>query len=671
MATFDLELPDGTVIEGIPEGTTKEQIAAKYGPALKGSINPVMETAKTLGSALYGGATSLPRFVKTAGDWLEEKLPTPSWTKTPIPGGEVIGKADEAIRQGLEPETEAGQVAARIGEAGVSAILSPGGLAAPVRSAVVGLSSGAGAEVGRAIDPENPLLHLAGGLLGGGLGGLSTRAVTNRAALAREALQDVNPAHLDTAKQRMLAAIEEGVPINLSQAMPAPSNIDAYITALASSKHGTQTASMLRAQPMQVALEMENRLSALPGQLRMPQVLANNAQEAATAAITQAKQTRTDAWQRALERAQKSSMQHMVPEKVVAKAYEKFGKLAASVPNTSKAKLLEDFRNRLLTEDGFITDPMQLNEILKDTIGRLKPVNLATSGLDAGAAKWVGTQVAGLRDDFGKAFRPIRKANEAYQALTPAVDTLKKSVVGRIAGRAGARPEVEAAQHNLFSVFDKGTLPGATSSEILTLEKAFRTAGQPRVFQDAATTWIAGKVTSALKSTDNRMPGNIAERLRTAFGDPRQLDQTSKGFDDILAGLAHSQGAPTAPYVKGVKRFMSVVADAARRPSSVSGISAGEVKEMAGAGVSRHLGNLSLMTPLRQPALFWARMLEADALKKMDELLTSPQGVDMLIKLGKAQKIGTLEATAMGTFLGSTAEMQSSVGDNTPDVNNQ
>jgi hypothetical protein len=77
------------------------------------------------------------------------------------------------------------------------------------------------------------------------------------------------------------------------------------------------------------------------------------------------------------------------------------------------------------------------------------------------------------------------------------------------------------------------------------------------------------------------------------------------------------------------------------------------------------------MTPLRQPALFWARMLESDALKKMDELLTSPQGVDMLIKLGKAQKIGTLEATAMGTFLGSTAEMQSSVGDNTPDVNNQ
>jgi hypothetical protein len=320
--------------------------------------------------------------------------------------------------------------------------------------------------------------------------------------------------------------------------------------------------------------------------------------------------------------------------------------------------MLMDLRERLVTADGFITEPLQLNEILKDAAGRLKPVNLATSGLDAGAAKWVGKQVSALRDDFGAAFEPIQKANAAYQAATPAVDALKKSVVGRVAGRSGAQDALEAPQSRLFSVFDKGTVPGATSSEILTLEKAFRNAGQPEVFQDAAKSWVAGKVSAALKSTDNRMPENIGERLRVAFGDPRQLDQTSKGFEDVLAGLARSQGVPEAPYVKGFKHFMEIVSDAARRPGSVRGVTPGEVKEMASEGVFKRLGQVSVMTPIRQPALKWASFLEADALSTMDKLLTTPEGVATLVKLGKQPPKSHAAVTTMATFLGTNAAAQ-------------
>ena len=166
----------------------------------------------------------------------------------------------------------------------------------------------------------------------------------------------------------------------------------------------------------------------LPGQIRMPQVLANNAQEAATAAIDAAKRARTNAWQKAYDDGLLQSGQLTVPETAVAAAYQKLTDLANSAPNTSKSKMLMDLRERLVTPDGFITEPLQLNEILKDAAGRLKPVNLATSGLDAGAAKWVGKQVSALRDDFGNAFEPIQKANAAYQAATPAVDALKQSV---------------------------------------------------------------------------------------------------------------------------------------------------------------------------------------------------------------------------------------------------
>lgn len=662
-----VKMPDGQLVD-MPDNPTPQQQAALRAILSKGATAPAApakeepsslgEAARVVGKSIYGGLTSLPRFVMQAGDWLEEKMPTPDWTKIPIPGYEQITAVDKSIRQAVEPETKAGKVVGNIGEAAVGAIASPGGLAAPIRSAIIGASSGAGSEAAAAAFGDNALTRVAGGLAGGLTGGLVTAAKTNRGTLAREALADARPEDLAVAVERMKVARDAGIPINLSQAMPRASNIDAYVDALANSKHGRNVTEQLRKQPQQIAFGAEEQMANLPGQIRMPQVLANNAQEAATSAIDAAKRARTNAWQKAYDDGLLQSGQLTVPQEAVAAAYQKLGDLAASVPNTSKAKMLEDIRGRLLTDEGFITEPLQLNEILKDAAGRLKPVNLATSGLDAGAAKWVGKQVSALRDDFGAAFEPIQKANAAYQAATPAVDAMKKSVVGRIAGRAGAQDALESPQTKLFSVFEKGTTPGATSSEILTLEKAFRQAGQPEVFQDAAKSWLAGKVSSALKSTDNRMPENIGERLRVAFGDPRQLDQTSKGFEDALAGLARSQGAPEAQYVKGFKHFMEIVSDAARRPGSVRGVTPGEVKEMASEGVFKRLGQVSVMTPIRQPALKWASFLEADALSTMDKLLTTPEGVATLVKLGKQPPKSHAAVTTMATFLGTNAAVQ-------------
>ena len=663
-----VKMPDGQLVE-MPDNPTPEQQAALRAILAKGATAPAVaapkqersglgETARVIGKSIYGGLTSLPRFIMQAGDWLEEKMPTPGWTKIPIPGYGKIAEADKAIREAVEPKTKSGKVIGNIGETTVGAIASPGGLAAPIKSAIIGASSGAGSEAAAAAFGDNAVTRVLGGVAGGLTGGLITAAKTNRGTLAREALSDARLEDLAVAVERMKAARDAGIPINLSQAMPRGSNIDAYVDALANSKHGRNVTEQLRKQPQQIAFGVEEQMANLPGQIRMPQVLANNAQEAATAAIDAAKRTRTNAWQKAYDDGLLQSGQLTVPETAVSAAYQKLTDLANSVPNTSKAKMLMDLRERLVTPDGFITEPLQLNEILKDAAGRLKPVNLASSGLDAGVAKWVGKQISALRDDFGAAFEPIQKANAVYQAATPAVDALKKSVVGRVAGRSGAQDTLEAPQSRLFSVFDKGTVPGATSSEILTLEKAFRNAGQPEVYQDAAKSWLAGKVSTALKSTDNRMPENIGERLRVAFGDPRQLDQTSKGFEDVLAGLARSQGVPEAQYVKGFKNFMEIVSDAARRPGSVRGVTPGEVKEMASEGVFKRLGQVSVMTPIRQPALKWASFLEADALSTMDKLLTTPEGVATLVKLGKQPPKSHAAVTTMATFLGTNAATQ-------------
>ena len=680
-----VKMPDGALVD-MPDNPTPEQRAALQAilskapqaatPATKEEVSGLGETARVIGKSIYGGLTSLPRFVMQAGDWLEEKMPTPDWTKIPIPAYKELSAADQAIREAVEPKTKAGKVIGNIGEAAVGAVASPGGMAAPIRSALIGASSGAGSEASAAAFGDNALTRILGGLAGGVTGGLATAAKTNRGTLAREALADARPEDLAVAVERMKVARDAGIPINLSQAMPRGSNIDAYVDALANSKHGRNVTEQLRKQPQQIAFGVEEQMVNLPGQIRMPQVLANNAQEAAEASIRQGMDQATKAWQKFAPQGA------AIPEGVIANFDKQLKAMAAKYPNTAQADLINDVRSALKTGQqttggsplldaagnlinpptkgpAYLTDALQVKGAIDDVLQNFGARKLNTPGLQ-GKELRRAQEIRGMfRDMIDLEVPQLAQANKAYEAvMSGVVDPLKKSVVGRVAGRGGANAAQEAPQARLFSVFEKGTVPGATSSEILTLEKAFRKAGQPEVFQDAAKSWLAGKVSSALKSTDNRMPDNLGERLRVAFGDPRQLDQTSKGFEDVLAGLARSQGAPEAQYVKGFKNFMEIVSDAARRPGSVRGVTPGEVKEMASEGVFKRLGQVSVMTPIRQPALKWASFLEADALSTMDKLLTTPEGVATLVKLGKQPPKSHAAVTTMATFLGTNAATQ-------------
>lgn len=680
-----VKMPDGALVD-MPDNPTPEQRAALQAilskapqasvAAPKKEPSGLGEAARVVGKSIYGGLTSLPRFVTQAGDWLEEKMPTPDWTKIPIPGYEQIAGVDKAIRKAVEPKTKAGKVIGNIGEAAVGAVASPGGLAAPIRSALLGASAGVGSEAAAAAFGDNAVTRVLGGVAGGLTGGLATVAKTNRGTLAREALADARPEDIAVAVERMKAARDAGIPINLSQAMPRASNIDAYVDALANSKHGRNVTEQLRKQPQQVAFGVEEQMANLPGQIRMPQVLANNAQEAAEASIRQGIDQATKAWQKFAPHGA------AIPEGIVANFDKQLKAMAAKYPNTAQADLINDVRSALKTGQqttggsplldaagnlinpptkgpAYLTDALQVKGAIDDVLQNFGARKLNTPGLQ-GKELRRAQEVRGMfRDMIDLEVPQLAQANKAYEAvMSGVVDPLKKSVVGRVAGRAGANAAQEAPQARLFSVFEKGTVPGATSSEILTLEKAFRQAGQPEVFQDAAKSWLAGKVSTALKSTDNRMPENIGERLRVAFGDPRQLDQTSKGFEDVLAGLARSQGVPEAQYVKGFKNFMEIVSDAARRPGSVRGVTPGEVKEMASEGVFKRLGQVSVMTPIRQPALKWASFLEADALSTMDKLLTTPEGVATLVKLGKQPPKSHAAVTIMATFLGTNAAVQ-------------
>lgn len=678
--TQRIEVPGMGVVE-FPDGMSDAEIAQAIQRNLESggsgsALDTAKEVGKVAGSAVYGGLTAIPRLVMEGGNWLEKTFPTPDWTKVPIPGYEAMAEADASVRSALRPESRMGRTAANVGEAAVGALAGPGALTSPLRLAGIGAASGVGSEAAKAALGEGVVPSVLGGLAGGLGGGLASAAKTNRGALAREALEGVRPDDLAEGLARMEAARGQGFHGNIAQFMPTESNLDSYMNALAGSRHGTITQQQLRDQPRQIADRAQSEVAMLPGEHLPTRLLANEAQEAATEVLEQTRRRAGEAW-----RLHAPDPDAAFPESALTQLDAKLAEIARLHPNTHRAEMAEDVRQVLRVADpdtptipgpdgqpipNFTWNSNVLN--LKDSIyqqldtfGSRRLNTPSGQAVDQRAAQ----EIRSLFNDTVKEHAPeLRKANEAYGAVMQTFNTQRKSITGDIAGRTGAQVDVNAPQGKLMAMFDAGTVPGAPS-EILTLERDLRQARQQEAFLNAAKTWVADRTSRAVTrpTPSSRAPDDVAINLLRAFGDPRSLrgaagQKAAQGFDDVLAGMARSQGldaGDTADFVKGYKNFMTIVADLANRPSRAGGVSRAAIEEKAQAGLTRNLGQVSIITPLRQPALAWARHLEQDALSTIDRLMTSPEGVRTLVELGKSRPFSQKALTTFGTFLGTSA----------------
>ena len=804
-----VKMPDGQLVD-MPENPSPEQLAGLQALAQKQSSIPegVKEAGRVLDQTVRGGLTALPRMAKSVyeatGQPARDRAfleALPELFQPNVQRAKLGLLAVDQLMTPSQPKTRAGQVIGNIGEAAVGALASPGGMVSPLRSAATGAASGAGAEGAAALFGDNALTRILGGLLGGGASSLLTAAPTNRAQVAKAALRDVDEIDLRNAKAVMEDRLKAGTPINLSQAMDRNSNIDKLVDVLANSKEGVNVTDMLRRQPAQVEGQATGFLNSLPGNVLPRTNMANQAQEAATEVINQARRQRTEVWERALaaglskheaaalpavraaeakvreaqdslaklvaERAARSAADSeakqaaaqlqkaltpkpieppastfpVVPEassrlrdlpqqgaainlqllsrearqtppgllgadglpmqapqalslpklpesapflagpqrqaeKVLAQAQTSLGQAkqrlmatstvpdkavldvqkfltaeAAARPNTQQAAWLQQLSAKLVDDVGMpLSDPKQINEVLKEAAASLKMPNMNTPGIDAGAAKYLSSVINQTRQQLGESFAPIRDANAAYSAFTQArVNPLREGVVGAIAQPAGAVEGKAAAAGKLFTLLDKGSDPRARVSDISTLAKELNKSGQGDVFTNGVKSWMSEKLAHSMKEAGGRSADDIADVIHKSFF---RTDLQKQGFRDMMAGVADAQGVPRQQLVTGAERFFDYVGRAARRPATASGISGEELRRVAEGSVFGKLGQVSVITPLRQPVLKWVDWLRSDAYSAMDKLVTSPEGVDMLIKLSKEKRMSPAAVNAMATFLG-------------------
>lgn len=635
---FDATSPELDAIDG--EISKRKDVIAKAKAETGGFVDKAKYYAGQGASAIARGLLQLPAMAASAG------MATDPQRYANHSSGEPLA---DVGKLGMQPQTTGEKYTARAIEGAAGALTSPASAGAGLlrnmtTSAISSMSSEATAD----IFGDNPITRILGGVLGGGLTSLAMAPKTTRADLVREATQGSTEAQLRDAQALMRESKAAGVPLNLSQAMPKGSNIDEMVSALAQNRAGKMTAETLHNQPGVTSTGVGLEISQLPGKVLTPQEAANSVQEATTKVIKDVKAARTNLTSPLYNAGGDLGMS---APKEFGNTIDRFVNSAGVSPKVAQQALA--LKEELLASSANGKPRTQATDIkaaidsfrggIKNTLNPLDPK-------EQGQMKFL---VDRLYQQLGTKSIPVAAGNAIYSQVSEnVVDPLKKSVVGRLAGTAGAQADKEAVVSRLNSVFDNGTLPGAKSSDILTLEKSLRNSGQAEVFQDAAKTWLANKLATATKTQGGRLAEHTAGNLEAAFvKDPK----AQQGLRDTLVALARSQGLPDASLLNGMQNMMKYVSAAARRPGPVAGTSPQQLEEASRSRIFGGIGNFSMMQPIRQPFKAIDEALNHDAYSFMDKLLNTPEGVDVLIKMGKEPTVSKTTAQSLATVVGTAA----------------
>jgi len=654
----DVKLKDGRILRNVPDDISQEEMVKTLDANgfdtsdLKAGWGPG-ELLKDVARGFVKGSAGIVDLATLPLRYGERKL------------GELAGKPAEgdfnafpqsaatgaALDELLptKPAVTPGRRYARAGLEGAGSGFSLPGPSAAL-TAAAGAGGGLGGEAMADAAGEGPAQRLVGGLLGGGAVGLARGVKPNRADLARETMEGSDPANVAIAIQRMKEARDQGLPINASQGMLRPSNIDDMIEFLANSRQGDQTINNLRTQPGVLALKAQGTRASLPGQITSPQDTANRVQEAATGALKASTQKAGAAY------AAKLPPGTQVPPAQIEAFSKALDDYAAAHPNTAAATMAAEVKRRLTLggEEAaapaplgagkvasrlqvkpqpkapqYLTEASQLKSAVEDAIQNHGANAQNTSAVSKDLNRYAQT----IRTMFDRTVAPVgspmREARAASrQIYVDEVNPLRKSVVGRLAGVRGADEVKEAPQAQLKAVLERGT-PDGGLSEIKQLEKTLRKQ-DPTAFPDLVKTFVADKIESVLPVEGARVAPNLAEKLRKTLAGTKAA---SRGLDDMMAGVARSKGLDEDTMVKGFRNFVDLLVLAERVPNRISGLPSRDLADIAGKSATASAAEMRFMGSGLGHKI--RSVFSADAYKFMDKMLNSPEGLEALQKLAK------------------------------------
>lgn len=706
MPNYVVKAPDGSlhVIAGPDEAVQAGAVStpSPQDEQSQAAIRPQAfdappSTAHTLGVA----ASSLPRGLLSMMQMLGEGSAAATDRRhgadfDPAKSAQADAQINQQI-QGIGVQPTPGSTSERYINAAGEGIgaLPAGGPLGPETSVVRALATaglgGVGGEAGGQLSGGNPFARIVGALMGGVTPNALEKLVlrpNNAQAMAQKALKPLSnsgPApdfeHTQALGNQATAA-QQGIPQTAAQAYENAPDLQNLQRSVATSGNAPLTNTLLNKQPGVAVSKAEGAIGALPGEIKEPTAVANQTQQAATDAIGAQIDSAGQAFRQTLKDQGGTSL---LTDKQVAPFARWLKTLVQANPNSGVSAIAEDAldairnpaakaaaeakpANGLVTTGGqplsqavaakepqFISDPLALKQAVDYALRGAGQRMLNTKvPVDTRAAAQIRTQLNAM---FEKTTPALTAANAAYEGVMKnVVNPLKEGPVGQVAGRAGAQEGV-AAPNKITAILDKGTVPGAQTSPILTVARTMNSA-DPTAFPTAVKTNLATKLAqSTTTSAGQTESASIGAFYDSIYGNAAQ----KKGLQEQLVGVARAQGLSDNALYPGFLRLMDTFGRLAKRDNSSAVTSPQQFAAMAGSNPAsnflRLFGLRAAAAPLEaRYAGGIPRLGIKGSMNKLDDILSSPEGVQLLRKLAANDPLGKVGQQAIISFLAAHPE---------------
>jgi hypothetical protein len=673
-----IEMPDGTKVDmtGAPP-EAHEALKKK----IQGMVpdDSIWGKVKTGATAIARGATDA---VASAGDT----------------AGFVLGLTDEspwgkeaplqALRRKYLPDSKnPGYVESALQGVGGAMVTGPRSLV----NYMAGAGGGAGAKFGQEVGgtPGAVVGGIVGGIAGGGAAALASRVRPQSGNMAREAVEGITEADLGKAQVYMNRMKAEGTQIDLSQAVAATTNGETNLTSirnfLANRSQGNKVQDLLKSQPQQLSTEARLTAESLPGTNYSNLENANNLQQTATERLKQATDSRSarvkadyakagdlppDSANRLGAVLNKFATQPGSTDVLKARAKEMADKLIGGDPKLQQAVANAQAAVAGATNaSGRAAAQQQLaaaNSALTSAKGApLKALDVDT-WIGELSGPWKGQslkeaypkergQVKGLAGALNREFQTlspeVRAAEAKFRSITEQeINPLKQGPVGTLNQPHGFDPATQAVVSKFTGMLNTGSDPDAKVSALATTVKELAKIN-PEAVKSSFKGWISEKIKPVKGEAvgENSLPNDpkMAGRLWSSlFEDPHQW----QGVKDVTAGIAKSEGRDPAELVRGLESLKKLTFAMKSRPDKVGGLSPSDFQQLGGNSNMANAVRVFSFLPANRLGEAIERATLSKTLSQFDDILTSPQGAELLIKLGKLPPTSREAQVLLGTF---------------------
>ena len=646
--TFNVELPDGRVLEGVPAGTTKAEIAAKLG--LK-EESKFAEVGRVADKSIRGGLLSLPELASMmvsgaegAGKGLAGLFgakPGPDQdalmqVANPVSALKNLPGMLKSVTGGeiAQPQTTAGKYLGEIGQGAVAALAGPGGLTTPIRNAVIGASAGGGSETAAHFLGDNALSRGLGALGAGGLAAGATSFVPNASKLLKQATSQVPEA--DWRRARVLESLldKHGISHLKSQLLGPSSTLD-DLTSVAAT-HPAVRPKLLSAvknspEEARKAFRVWSAENLPPGVGSRRSILGD-IQGAAESKINQLYDTSNTKYVAALPPGVSS---------------EKYGKGFIDTLRGKLGELVKDpERYGPNTAGG-----QAILKFMETHLPPLKPFQTISKGYVNNLVKDLNTiaekegykglpikDIRGLLKDFTEAdFGAARAAKTNFIKTT--VNPVEKGLTGQLAQMGGGvKPDKFTAKESAIKLIFPENTP--QPQEIINLGKDLGADSVGQLFRE----YLATNMESAVKLTKNETNALQApfEFLSKIAGTNAQRQNVEAALQVIAKDAGTNPAAVRNGFYKLMKAFQTT--KDLKLPTTVDKAT---LAQEAGANIPSFL-----VAPNSRLGRHTVELMTAKTYKKIAEIITSKDGLKQLEQIAKTsdnKNIGVLVRSILAT----------------------